>query len=443
LIGTLLVWALTLHLAVPLDVFQDKHVLMRVGDDADITRTIKLVILLVSVGCLATRVGIVGQVLSRVNKGYLAFLALVPLSVLWSISPADTISRFMGLVTITAVALALSTFAWHERQFQNDLRAVLTFLLCGSLVFGALAPQLAVEIDPLVHGAWHGLAVTKNWFGQMAGLGLIFWIHGWLAREVPLWRSALFAGAALACMILSKSSTAFLATVFALTFMLMLMRTPRGLRRYMPYIVGVFAALVITYAVAVLRLVPGLDILLDPITLVTGKDMTFTDRSVIWDIIKQHIALSPIIGSGYGAYWTGPNPWSPSYIFIKKMYFYPAESHNGYLEMVNDLGFVGLGVLLVYMYCFIGQSLRIMRIDRTQGALFLSIFFEQAINNLSEATWLDMNGTFIFATVTIATFAMARVLLEADACKSVPRAAPAAAQTAPLRFAGRRPGMRP
>jgi O-antigen ligase len=170
--------------------------------------------------------------------------------------------------------------------------------------------------------------------------------------------------------------------------------------------------LVVVYALAVLNIIPGIGILLDPIAELAGKDLTFSNRAVIWDIIKEHIQLAPFLGSGYGAYWTGALPSSPSYVFVGRMYFYPSQSHNGYLEIVNDLGFVGLICLLGYLVFWVRQSLQLMRFDRAQGMLFLALFFQQAITNLSETTWLAVNSAFAIAVVTLATFALARALLE-------------------------------
>src|SRR5258707_7592167 len=98
--------------------------------------------------------------------------------------------------------------------------------------------------------------------------------------------------------------------------MVLVMVAPSGLRRYMPYIVSTFAVLVVVYALAVLNLIPGTSMLLDPIAEVSGKDMTFSNRAVIWDIIKEHIQLAPMLGSGYGAALARPLPSSASYTLL-------------------------------------------------------------------------------------------------------------------------------
>jgi exopolysaccharide production protein ExoQ len=403
--------ALILHTAVNPDVFSPQRIAF--GESNPLLRITKLTLLIVSAITIGSRLSQVKPLLRNLNRFFLLFLVLVPLSYLWSISPGDTISRYLGALTVTGVGIALCVREWNERQLQQAVRPVLALVLCGSLLFGVLAPDLAIgEVN--FPSSWHGVTSSKNAFGQLASFGVIFWFHAWMSREAQPAKAITFLLVSLACLVLSRSSTALLATVFAMMFMLMLMRTPPAMKRFMPYIVAVFAGIVVTYALAVLRLVPGLEIILEPIAAITGKDLTFSDRSAIWELLKQQIQYHPWLGSGYGAFWIGPVPSSPSYIFQAMLYFYPGEAHNGYLEIVNDLGYVGLMCLVGYMVVYLRQALRVLRIDRPQGALFLGLFFEQAVNNLSEATWLDVNAAFIFGIMTISTVSMARTLLQHD-----------------------------
>jgi hypothetical protein len=96
------------------------------------------------------------------------------------------------------------------------------------------------------------------------------------------------------------------------------------------------------------------------------------------------------------------------------MYFYPTESHNGYLEVANDLGFVGLACLIGYLIVFVRQSLQLMKVDRAQGALYLAFFFQQAVANLSESYWLAINAGYVFIFMTLLTISMSRSLLDLD-----------------------------
>ena len=91
------------------------------------------------------------------------------------------------------------------------------------------------------------------------------------------------------------------------------------------------------------------------------------------------------------------------------MYFWPSEAHNGYLDVVNDLGFVGPICLLGYLTVFVRQSLQLFRTDRPQGALYLALFFQQAMTNLSESCWFSPMGILPVFIMTLSTFTLARV----------------------------------
>lgn len=349
---------------------------------------------------------------TRTNLFIFAFIALAATSVLWSIEPSFTLKRTFRLLTFVVLAFGFCLVGWHERRFQNVVRPVVTLLMAGSLVFGILMPELAIEQSEQreLIGAWHGLAMQKNSLGALAGIGTIMWLHSWLAGEVKL-RLALV-GVALCggCLVLSRSSTSLMATVFAVILLLMVLRASGAWRPYLAYVVTLFTALLLLYSLAVLHLVPGLDFVLTPITAITGKDLSFSGRTAIWDIVTEHIAQRPLLGSGYGAYWIGPVPGSPAYEFVTRLYFYPTQSHNGYLEVVNDLGVAGGLCLLGFLIVYVRQSLELMKTDLVQAALFISLFFQQLIANLSEARWF-LSTSVDFAITIIASVALARALL--------------------------------
>jgi len=223
--------------------------------------------------------------------------------------------------------------------------------------------------------------------------------------------------------------------------MLILLRSPGTLRRYMPYLVAVFAAIILIYCLAVLRLVPGMEVLLQPISMVTGKDLTFSNRTAIWDVLNEHIRLSPWFGSGYGAYWVGPVPTSPSYVMMTRLYFYPTEAHNGYLDVINDLGAVGALCLLGYFARYVRQALLMMRFDRHQGGLYLTLLFRGFIADMSESHWfLCLSADFVI--MSLATAALARGLVHYQVSLNSTRKAAIAPRPVPRVARGRTARLR-
>ena len=60
--------------------------------------------------------------------------------------------------------------------------------------------------------------------------------------------------------------------------------------------------------------------------------------------------------------------------------FYPTEAHNGYLDVINDLGYVGLVCLLGFLLVFLRQSLALLKIDYKQATLYLALLFGELLH---------------------------------------------------------------
>jgi O-antigen ligase len=376
-----------------------------------LARNIKVGMIAMSVYIIATRWSLTRWLAKTINIGAVAFLILALLSAVWSIEPAATILRFISLASVVLVCFAACVAGWHHRRFQQLAIPPLMFILVVSLVVGIVLPDRIAEIgnDISQRNAWHGITHGKNEFGMIASLGVIICFNKWLSQEGrTLWAIAATA-VALACLLLSRSDTSQFATIVAVVPMVLVMRVAVIRQRYATYVVVSIAALILLYELVVQDMIPGVNTLLTPITSLAGKDTTFSARTLIWKIIKEHIQAAPYLGTGYGAYWLGPFPQSPSYVFLSLMYFYPMEAHNGYLEIVNDLGYMGLVCLLVFVFWFMRQALQLMRIDQSQAALYLALLFQEMVINMSESDWFSRSNTF--AVLFLAATCLSRGLL--------------------------------
>lgn len=355
----------------------------------------------------------VRALLRVINPFLLGFMLLATLSVAWSADPGVTVRRLIRMYTIVLVCIGFAISGWNPRRFQSLMRMLLGMVLVPSAIFCYTNPDIAIhhtEGHAELMNAWHGFTVGKNILGSLASLSTILWLHALLSKQVPPFVALFGAAFSAWLLVMSKSSTSLMATVFAVAFMLILLQSPGSLRRYMPYLVGAFATLVLVYALAVLHIVPGMDAVLVPITLITGKDLTFSGRTDIWYVLGQHIKLYPWLGTGYGAYWVGLDPTSDSYLMVQMLYYYPTEGHNGYLDVVNDLGYVGGACLIAYFVNYLRQALALMRLDRYQGGLYLSLIFRGFLADMSESHWFSALNVD-FALMTLATVALARSLI--------------------------------
>lgn len=410
---TLLIWLFLLLMVVP-----DGFDYGLLGSDAPAaggvaSRLAWLALLGIASALIVWRFALCWLLLKHFNAFLLLFAALAVASVAWSIAPDFTLRRCIRLLSVVLVALAFALIGWHRNRFDDLLRPVLTVLLSASIAFVLLRPDLAIHhsTETGVDGAWRGVTNHKNTLGMLASIGMLLWVHARLTGRARL--SAAIAGVAICgiCLVMSRSSTSMMTTLLSMPLLVLTLRAPASWRPYLPWIIAACAALLVIYALAVLRLVPGLDSLLRPIAAMTGKDLSFTGRSQIWELVGDSVRLHPLLGGGYGAYWIGPTPMSPSYVFVPTMYFYPGSGHNGYLDVVNDLGAAGLVCLLGYLGTYVRHGLQLLRHDRESASLLLSLFVQQALGNFSESHWFSALSVG-FAIMVLATATLARARLE-------------------------------
>jgi O-antigen ligase len=377
-----------------------------------VDRTVKILTLVVGASIIAARWSVAYALGKNLNLGLAAFTLVVPLSLLWSIDSEATLLRYVTLAGIIVMCFAFTLAGWSRQRFVHVVVPPAMCILIGSLLVGIVNQDMVMHVgdDLSLRNSWHGVTHHKNQFGMLSSVIAIVCFSRWLAgRGRTFWSFTGFA-IALICMILSRSSTSMFATALGLLFMVAVVRVPVIRQRYSTHLVIGIASIIVIYELAVQNVIPGMGILLKPISILTGKDMTLSSRTIIWEILKEHMRGAPWLGTGYAAYWTREFPSSPSYVFVYRMFFYPGEAHNGYLDITNDLGRLGIACLLLYLVSYVRQALQLMRFDRGQAAMYLALLFQQMVANLSESEW--MSRSTICAIFTLATCCLSRDLLE-------------------------------
>lgn len=351
--------------------------------------------------------------LRQLNPFLPLFALLILASILWSAFPGITLRRLLRFTTITLVAVSFTLASWHTTRFQDVLRPILTAVLAGSVIFGILRPDLAIHQSTSAElvGAWRGLATHKNGFGALAAIGFLLWLHAGLSREVRALPASVGVVLALLCLHLSRSSTSLMTSIVAGSILVLAFKAPGLIRRGLSYVIALYSLAFIGYGVALYTGIPIVNSLLSPVTGALGKEATLTGRSDIWHLLMPSIAQHPILGTGYGAFWTGPEAWAPCGYITNALLFYPASGHSGYLDILNELGTVGFLLLIGYLVVYLTQCAQLRHVQATQGTLYLALLIQQLVCNFSETRWMSyFSVDFVF--MALATTSLARGLLE-------------------------------
>ncbi len=388
-------------------------ILKPINTAGPIDQAVKVGAIAIGLVIIAVRWSLARLLLRDFNAGFAAFMGLALLSTAWSIEADTTLLRCATLAGIVLVCLGVALTGWNRQRFLQVALPPLMFILVASLLIGVISPESIIEPggDNSLKNAWHGITFQKNQFGMTASVVSILCFHKYVAGIGRTFWSMSGCAIGLICLALSRSSTSLLATMLGMFFIVLMLRVPVVRQRYSTHVVIAIAAMILLYELAIQNLIPGVNLLFAPVASLTGKDSTFSARSMIWEIIKAHISAAPYLGTGYGAYWTmNPSTEAPAYIFMYLMQFYPTESHNGYLEVMNDLGWAGVTCLLAYLFVYIRQALQLMRFDRSQAVMYLALLFQQMVANLSESEWFSRSTICI--VLILGTICLSRDLLE-------------------------------
>jgi O-antigen ligase len=256
-------------------------------------------------------------------------VAWAVLSTLWSSAPAVSLTWSIGLAGTTAFGVVLALRFSAERELRI-IALALALLIAGSLLTVILPPELRGRLG-VRGGNWVGLYLDRNLFGRVAGLcGLACML---LAVVSPPTRwAALGGGAALWLLHGSHSVTAQIAALASLTVAGLLFaaqRVSRAARRRLVIGAGTAGVVLAIVLVASPR----------AFLAAVGRDVSLTGRVAIWRTVAEGIRERPLLGHGYGAFWST----APALPHVPNL---GRHAHNGFLDLSAELGVLG-GLLFV------------------------------------------------------------------------------------------------
>jgi exopolysaccharide production protein ExoQ len=308
-------------------------------------------------------------------------MILVIVSISWTGYPLLTIRKIIGILGTT-----LFGFYFASRFPITESLKLTNFAFCImailSLITGIILPHYGVMAGQH-EGAWRGIFIHKNILGRMMSMYTImaYSLLRICKNKVYLWHILL----AICLVILSKSASAIIITALLLMFghFLKIQKLPLPL---VIFLTGIFIILIFGISVYVSE---NFDTLLTSF----GKDATLTGRTELWGELFKMIAVHPILGYGYGGFWTGGI--GESAIVDAVTGWSVAHAHNGYINVMLDLGCTGLALYLIIFFknylSFFGQYFLKRRDVFIWGILFFTYLLA---TNLSESEILETNDIF-------------------------------------------------
>jgi O-antigen ligase len=255
-------------------------------------------------------------------------------SFVWSEEPSLTLRTAAGLLGTTFIALYLAS-TYDYRRFA--LMAAWSFLIVDILSACAIAffPSLGISWNPY---GWQGIYFTKNGLGINSLYGIILFTS--LLTDKKTAKLGII-GLILSSILLlgSRSVTSLICCACALLIWMVLQAY---LNKNKPFFISlVVFFLFVCVSGMWLYLTNNAEIVISNL----GKDLTFTGRTPIWEEVFYFIKQSPWLGYGYGAVWIGRDYGIGSFI-SNPLNYYVVNSHNGYLDMLLEIGAIGVALVL-------------------------------------------------------------------------------------------------
>lgn len=292
------------------------------------------------------------------------FPAYCMLSVLWSDFPALTLRHAIQLSLTIAIAVVIA-----ERVSSPTLRNIL-------FITHAIGVLLSLVFRNYhTRGELIGIFASKNAFSVFVALFILVSASFVLDRECrPAMRiTALIAGLGCFPVMLMAQSAGTLLTIFPCVAIMVVVAFNQYLSGPQKLFLILFTLLGAA-GVGVFAIL-NLDMILELILDSTGKDVTLTGRTDLWDIAAGLIAERPLLGAGYRAFWViGHEPAEQLWRMFNVSSGAGFSFHNLYISNAVDVGILGVAMQVALIYAAFAMLIWLAIVRPTANvALWLGI----------------------------------------------------------------------
>ncbi|MCP4371498.1 MAG: O-antigen ligase family protein [Deltaproteobacteria bacterium] len=336
------------------------------------------------------------------NIWLLLLIGYMLLSCLWSDFPMISLKRWSRELIAVVMALIIVT----ESNPRNALESIFRRIIYISIPFSYVLINYFSEYGRLyVHKEgvlmWIGVTLHKNQLGQLCLLSVFYliwtFVRRWQGRGISAIRYQTYLEAIIIILTIwimggpdhsiTYSATTTVSLVVGLTVLVGLSWKKKwgaihGSKALILIVSFIFVYGTITPMVGKLTL-------LDPSSTL-GRDETLTGRTSVWEQLIPVAMERPILGCGYGGFWTSEN---------QELYDI-SGAHNGYLSVILELGFVGLIFFLFYVLSICRKAGKETNYNYDWACLKNCFILMMVVYNITESS-LDTLTTRITAVTLL------------------------------------------
>jgi len=332
------------------------------------------------------------------NPFIFGLLAFVILSSAWSDFSNIVIRQGIQYIGILAIAiLCAHTFSNNFTELFSGFLYVLLAVFVSSVILVIVNPTIALEVDAGIEGAWRGVMEHKNLLGIACGVSLLIWTVITAEGKHPVWFNVFGLILILICLIQTKSSTSLF---FGVTSSVLFIFLHKEHIKSKLFIFRVTIALLLF--ISALSLVffvindhfPMPSDFLAPFSALFGKGSDLTGRGDIWIYMRQSIESHPWLGVGYASFWLGIG--GPSQYISDALKWNIPSAHNGYLDLLNELGIIGFSLFVLQLIFHVKNLIFMFSVRRAEAAFHFCLLYIFLVSNSSESQALRVTSFLQF-----------------------------------------------
>ena len=309
------------------------------------------------------------------------FLLLAVLSSFWSETPLATLKTSLVMVVVACLAAQVAKkYNWQK------LFAIMRW---NTAIIGILSVVVSLgmpSVGKIGATAWNGVMGSGKALAPVMAINATLWYMQSTYQPSSAWMSLAISVSSYPILDRAESKAAVF-VIFILIFFSSMIRTVKSF--------NFREALAITIIMIILTIVVTIVVLdnLEKIVTSMGKDMTFTGRTIIWAMLMEKIKKRPILGYGYGGFWQPSRGTDNPAVDILLPGVHISGAHNGFFEVVLQLGLVGL-ILLFLSYCrTIVLAVKYMTSSKLNESIVpIVIWIFLIISNLAETEYYGFLG---------------------------------------------------
>jgi exopolysaccharide production protein ExoQ len=319
------------------------------------------------------------------NIWVILLICYMAISIFWSNIPFISFKRWTREFEAVLMAFVLLSEPSPRRAMECILRRTIYILIPFSVLLCKYFPDYGVTYNRWGWGMWIGVTTHKNPLGRLCLIAAFFLIWTLVRRRQgknpPVWRYQSYVEGIVLLMAFylmrgpqrgGYSATAVASLAIGLLFYVVCLSLRKYHKTLRAGTVQIIVVAIITVGVITVFTQGSIVGRFAP---TVGRNATLTDRTQFWTSLLPVVRQSPVLGKGYGGFWMRRADDEQL-----------TEGHNGYLDVLLQLGFVGLLLFTAFLLSSVRKAQKVLSYDFDWGILWICFIIMAILHNITESS---------------------------------------------------------